>query len=410
METSKTPTPHLLERTIRCATLTILFFGAFAVGSWAQEESDILDPNNDQIKSWIRDLSSETYAARDYANRRVKRHLVRALPILIEMAGSATESNAESILQFIGLVASNATSDHGADAFACLERLAEDRMTYRAVVAQRILEGVTLEMRDTAVELLSKQGVTLRGRTLPVLTRSREVLNPLVIDSNFTGTEQDLKLLKWLFDVQFVKLEGPRITKGILQQVVQLPKIDSLQIVNTSLTGSDLECLLQAPDLKLLEILYTPIDDSSIELLEQLPVYGDMQFFGTDLSVAGGKDLIARVESSEVFVGRGGFLGIECEQSSLIIRRLIPEGAAERAGMRQEDKIVKIDGVNISNFDELRRELSKFADGEKVVVDVERQVHSLPRNGDFRKNRDLLFEYAPLQFVVTLQRRSSDAR
>jgi len=376
----------------------------------AQDTTETVEPNEAQIRAWITELSSENYASRESANRKISRHLAAALPLVIESAESTVDSGAEPLLQFLGFVASDGFSEQGEKAYACLERISRDRMTHRAVVAQRILENIAVQMRDMALDRLGQAGISCENRYLSVLTRTIEVRNALVIDGRFTGKPQDLELLKWLFDVQFVKLEGSLITKGVLEQVSRMPRLNSLQIIDTTLQGSDLLCLLSAPDLKLLEILYTPIDDSSISILEQLPVFGDMQLFGTRLSNQGAKDLIARVDSANVFVGKGGFLGIVCEPSSLIIREVVLNGPAERAGIRTLDKLLKVDGVSISNFDELRRELAKSADGEKVLVEFERPVITF-RRGENRNNGPdgpRLDAYSPMKVEVTLGRRPSE--
>jgi hypothetical protein len=370
----------------------------------------IAEPTEAQIRQWIEELGSENYAARESASRRISRHLAIALPLVLESAELATGSNGEQLLQFVGFVASEAFTEPGMQAYACLERIANNRTTHRAVVAQRILEGISVQMRDLAIDRLSRVGITVETRYLSVLTRTIEVRNALVIDSRFTGQETELSLLKWLFDVQFVKLDGPRINRVILDQVSRMTKLNSLQIIDTNLQAADLECLLNAPDLKLLEILYTPIDDSSIAILEQLPVFGDMQLFGTKISAQGAKDLVARIDSANVFVGRGGFLGIQCEPSSLIIREVVPNGPADRSGIRNLDKLLRIDGVAISNFDELRRELAKSADGEKVIVEFERPVMTFRRPSGRGNGPDAprLDAYSPMKVEVILGRRPSE--
>jgi hypothetical protein len=372
--------------------------------------TEITQPSEAQIRKWIEELASENYAARESASRRISRHLTLALPLVLESAESAKDSNAEQLLQFLGFVASEAFTESGMRAYACLERIANDRTTHRAVVAQRILESISVQMRDLAIDRLSRIGISVETRYLSVLTRTIEVRNALVIDSRFTGKEDELVLLKWLFDVQFVKLDGPRINREILNEVSKMSRLNSLQIIDTTLQASDLECLLNAPDLKLLEILYTPIDDSSIAILEQLPVFGDMQLFGTKISAQGAKDLVARIDSANVFVGRGGFLGIQCEPSSLIIREVVPNGPADRSGIRNLDKLLRVDGVPISNFDELRRELAKSADGEKVVVEFERPVMTFRRPNGRGNGPDgpRLDAYSPMKVEVTLGRRPSE--
>jgi membrane-associated protease RseP (regulator of RpoE activity) len=198
-----------------------------------------------------------------------------------------------------------------------------------------------------------------------------------VIDQEFRGIQEDIDLLPWLFDIQFVKLEGPAISPEILQAVVKLPQLRSLQIVETKLTSKDLRPLLAASDMDLLEILYSPVDDQCIEILQDVPIFGDLQLFGTELSAKGATELIARMETANVFVGRGGFLGVTCDPGSLVIQQAIKDGPAFKAGIKMNDKLRKINGVPIYNFEDLRKQLAKSAAGESVVVEYDRPVWSL---------------------------------
>jgi len=375
----------------------------------------------DMILGWIADLRNESYSARETASRKISRHLSASLPLLIQTAESDLGDDSDAILQFLGFVGQDAISDDGKLAFECLKRIAAERTTHRALVAQKVLENISIQMRDLAMERLRRTGITCENRYLSVLTRMKEINNALVIDQRFNGTVADLELLPWLFDVSFVKLEGPKIQRDVLKLVAKMPKLNSLQIIETELTSADLECLRDAPDLELLEILYTPIDDSGIAMLEQIPIFGDLQLFGTQLSARGAKEVVERIDTANVFVGRGGFLGITCEPSSLLIREVITDGPAYNAGIRTLDKLLRIDDVAISNFDELRRELAKSAAGEKVMVEFERPLMSLRRRGN--PGRDLQLEnnqpdaqdrqgaldpLAPIRVPVTLGRRPSD--
>lgn len=363
---------------------------------------------SEQIHQWIAELKSENYSARESASRKISRHLDEALQLVVKAAEEESDLGGEPLLQFLGFVGQDALSSEGRLAFDTLKKIAEERTTNRAVVAQKILENISIQMRELAMDRLKRAGVSCEDRYLSVLTRMKEIKSALVIDQRFTGTERDLELLPWLFDVQFVKLEGPAITREVLALVAKMPKLNSLQIIETSLQSSDIECLTEAPDLELLEILYTPIDDESIDILERLPVFGDLQLFGTLLTAKGAIEVVDRIDTANVFVGRGGFLGITCEPSSLIIREVIPEGPAALAGIRTLDKLVSVDGVPIGNFDELRRELAKSASGEKVMVEYERPMVSFRRDPTSDAPGMRQVEYTPFRVEVTLGRRPSD--
>jgi hypothetical protein len=281
------------------------------------------------------------------------------------------------LLQFLGFVAQDAWSDQGKLAYECLGQIAKERTTQRAILAQKIIQSISVSMREQTLERLERVGVLCQDRELSVLTQVRQVKNALVIDQEFRGTQEDIDLLPWLFDIQFVKLEGPAISPEILQAVVKLPQLRSLQIVETKLTSKDLRPLLAASDMDLLEILYSPVDDQCIEILQDVPIFGDLQLFGTELSAKGATELIARMETANVFVGRGGFLGVTCDPGSLVIQQAIKDGPAFKAGIKMNDKLRKINGVPIYNFEDLRKQLAKSAAGESVVVEYDRPVWSL---------------------------------
>jgi hypothetical protein len=379
-------------------------------------------PAQKQINAWVQELSDDRFAVREAAQQQLVKHLGDSLPTLIQIAETphtdqfASESS-DAVLQFLGIIAQDALSDQGKLAYGCLTRISQERTTQRAIMAQKIIQSIAVEMRQRALDRLERVGVVCADRHLSVLTQLRDVKNALVIDEQFTGTEDDLALLPWLFDVQFVKLEGPAVSRTMLEKIVSLPQLRSLQVIETNLRSEDLRPLLLAPDMDLIEILYSPVDDQCIKILEDVPIFGDLQLFGTDVSAQGALELVARIETANVFVGRGGFLGITCEPSSLVIQESIPNGPASKAGIRMNDKLRKINGVPIYNFDDLRKQLAKSAAGESVAVEYDRPIMALrpleqnPEN----KNRNpggiqrlQLDGYETRQVDVILGKRPSD--
>ena len=366
----------------RVAALTaLLLVLGRTVPSNAQEEpsqrASSQTPTQEQIEAWVKELKDERFAVREAAENQLARNLTIILPTLIEIAKADGSGSPCGLLQFLGFVAQDAWSDQGKLAYACLGQIAKERTTQRAILAQRIIQSISVSMREQTLERLERVGVLCQDRELSVLTQVRQVKNALVIDQEFRGTQEDIDLLPWLFDIQFVKLEGPAISPEILQAVVKLPQLRSLQIVETKLTSKDLRPLLAASDMDLLEILYSPVDDQCIEILQDVPIFGDLQLFGTELSAKGATELIARMETANVFVGRGGFLGVTCDPGSLVIQQAIKDGPAFKAGIKMNDKLRKINGVPIYNFEDLRKQLAKSAAGESVVVEYDRPVWSL---------------------------------
>jgi hypothetical protein len=335
-------------------------------------------PSAQDIQNWVEQLEDDRFAVREIAQQQLSRQLSSILPKLIELAESPQSSTSNALLQFLGFVSQDALSQQGKAAFESLKRIAAERTTQKAILAQKILESVSVQMREQALDRLERVGILVADRHLSVLTQLKDVKNALVIDERFLGTEDDLAMLPWLFDVEFVKLEGARVSRQMLEYVIKMPQLRNLQIIETNLQSQDLRPLIAAPDMDLIEILYSPVDDQAIEILEQVPIFGDLQLFGTDVSATGAETLVEKIETANVFVGRGGFLGITCEPSSLVIQESIPEGPASKAGIRMNDKLKKINGVPIQNFEDLRKQLAKSAAGESVLVEYDRPMMSMP--------------------------------
>ena len=334
-------------------------------------------PSAQDIQNWVEQLDDDRFAVREIAQQQLSRQLSSILPKLIELAESPQSNTSSALLQFLGFVSQDALSQQGKAAFESLNRIAAERTTQKAILAQKILESVSVQMQEQALDRLERVGILVADRHLSVLTHLKDVKNALVIDERFLGTEDDLAMLPWLFDVEFVKLEGARVSRQMLEYVIKMPQLRSLQIIETNLQSQDLRPLIAAPDMDLIEILYSPVDDQAIEILEQVPIFGDLQLFGTDVSATGAETLVEKIETANVFVGRGGFLGITCEPSSLVIQESIPEGPASKAGIRMNDKLKKINGVPIQNFEDLRKQLAKSAAGESVLVEYDRPIMSM---------------------------------
>jgi hypothetical protein len=298
-----------------------------------------------------------------------------------------------------------------------LNELAASRTTGKAIRAEKILRVIGAEQREAAIRLLDTLKVSLRDRELQVMSSRVYEKQPLVIDRKFTGTGDDLACLKWLTDVEFARLEGTQISRQVLKHVIALPHLRKLQLIETNRTVEDLVILKDAPDLDLLEFVYSPIGDESVDLLLKLPVWGNLYLFGTKLSSSGQQSLKSQLDGIELFISRGGFLGVQANGNSAVINEVVRGGAAEAAGLRKNDRMLSVNGVPIQLFDDLRKQLAKFADGESVVIEIERKERisdgqekapSLEFRFDFPMQGP--YELKKLQVPVTLGKRSDITR
>ena len=222
---------------VACKLVFLLFLSGQLVGGATTSRSCNEDEPKDSPQSAVnelaleetlqrvRDLESDEFAVREESQRWLKQRLSETLPQLIEIAESSDERASQSLLQFLGFVGQDVMSAEGKIAYECLVRISKERTTQRGILSQKILEGISVQMRAQAIERLQSLGVNVTFRQLTVLTRLEGVRNALVIDEKFQGTVADLKLLQWLYDVKFVKIEGPNITGEVLEQVMRLPML-----------------------------------------------------------------------------------------------------------------------------------------------------------------------------------------
>jgi hypothetical protein len=240
------------------------------------------------------------------------------------------------------------------------------------------LDVISEEQLQQSMNKLNKLGLdAIRTREFQVISTRTPVDNAFVLNASYYGTDSDLECLRWLTQVEFARLEGPTITAEALKHVIKLPHLKRLQLAYTTLRAADLEVLVNAPDLDLLEVIYAPFGDEAVDVLNRIPVWGNLYLFGTQLTVRGQQYLKSKFDGADLTIARGGFLGIMCPPTSTEISETVKDGAAQKAGLFQNDKIQSINGVPVSVFDDVRRELANYAEGDVVTLQIFRRSEGI---------------------------------
>jgi hypothetical protein len=354
--------------------------------SWAQDNSAALI---DQINVKLDELHDASYAKREDATDFLGLHPQESIPLILKRLGTdqplTDNPLPEASLRMLRLLsnwATDPTSENGRNAVTGLQKLSEGTSTVAAIRAQNLLAELTLNYSNIVEVQLRSTGVYIGNASVQVVTTQERGRKILRIDDDFHGNADDLEGIRWLVDVDLIHARGKSITGPILKRLVTLPNLRVLQLRDVSLTPEDLEPLRNLRNLESLEIIYSPLPDSAVSLLAELPVSHSLRLFGTGLSEEAVADLSEQLEGVEFIFGRGGFLGIATiGVNSNIIRNVVKDGGAERAGLRPEDQITAINRVPIVNFDGIRRELSKYAPNENVHIDFERRILQTNEDG-----------------------------
>jgi len=336
------------------------------------------EPTDEQLEGWVVDLGDADYSTRQFANIQLNLNMNRSIPIVIRSLESANGDQSDRLFQFLSSIAADPYTEYGELAYQAIVKIALLKTTSKAIRAQKILSVIVESQRESSLTRLRSLGVEIRDRTFQVISTKTEIKDALVIDSHFTGSASDIECLRWFNNIEFVRLEGPSISKEILKQISQLPHMKRLQLVHTDLTATDLEVLSDGPDLELLEVIYASFGNEAVEVLSNLPLWNKLYLFGTKVSMSGKRELEYKLDSVDVIVAKGGFLGVQCPPTSVIIDRVVNGGAADTAKLVRDDKILSINNIPVFVFDDLRRELANYGVGEEVSIEFERKSFIAP--------------------------------
>ncbi len=170
-------------------------------------------------------------------------------------------------------------------------------------------------------------------------------------------------------------LDGKSISDELIREVLTMPALRRLVLRGQNINNSTLTVLFEARELEHLELAYASVDDGAIETLVDLPLVGSLRLFGTKLSPAGAARVKQQLDGLEIYIGKGGFLGVRTSGIDLRINSVTKGSASELGGMLPQDVITHINNKPIKLFDELRAELAHFYPGDHVSVVVERAVY-----------------------------------
>ncbi len=307
------------EAIMRSASLLVLLAAA---SIFSQPVLRAEEPEG--LRRLFEQLNSDLYHAREEATRRLIQQGAEVVEPLVEYSrsqGLEVWMRTLRILHQMALLDDEATAQAARKA---LDLLARDAATLYGQEARRIIRRLHVQERERALARLQQLG----ARFVQKITPTGMVVSFLVIDRKWKGTKKDLRLLG---------------------------KLDHLQGL----------------------ALYTSqADDSLVPVLSSLHRLQAVQLYGTRISEQGLLQL-RRVWPPEVQldVRRGGFLGVQGSDRELrcVIQAVQPGSAAEKAGLRPLDVVIKADGKPVTNFRSLTKIIAEKVPGDRLELVVLRQ-------------------------------------
>ena len=311
-----------MSRITQFAGLLLLAAVALAgpVGAVAEEAP----ATPDEIKEWIGQLGSPQFAQREAASRSLATAGLPALePLAAAIKGDDFEvaSRAMEILRGF-LEGEDETLAAAAEKLA--ESIAEGPESPVSSLAIAMLDFHHLGMVEAAREKLESLGAIVTDGFIPSGSRGTIV----VLNASWRGTADDLRLLARLRGVVQVALRGVRI------------------------------------------------DEKALGILGRLRGVESLQFYGTGVTEEALAQLAAKLPDAEIDFRKGGKLGVGGQPNigPCQITQVQDGSAAAKAGLQIGDVVVKIDGEPVLNFETLTDKVGKRGPGEKIELEVERNL------------------------------------
>jgi hypothetical protein len=339
--------------------------------AWRAEAQD---EREQRLAEWVKQLDADEFLTRETATAHLLRAGPAALPALKSVLQSGSleaTSRAFYVVRELGLIAS--LSD-GEEAWNLLKELSgRKEVPSIARRAAATLADLTQRRSNQAVSELEHLGAAIQ--------RSEEVNgipldNPITyleIGPAFRGTVADLSRLKWVADMPQVIFTGQEANDAWIKQIASMAALTELHLYRTQVTAVGLAALADHPALAQLGIYYTPIGDEALAPLAKLPALRFVKLYGTKTTIERVTDFKAAAGVAVDF-RRGAFLGVGCSvlSGNCRVTSVHKDSPADKAGLLEEDVIVRYGQSPITTFDTLTNLIRQNAEGDDVEIEVTR--------------------------------------
>lgn len=368
------------DRGCRFALLLVLL--ALAVHSGGAEppaSSDEVPPVPDgkpgrkaeekPVEYWVGQLSSDEFLRREKATRRLVDAGREAVPAIVAVLGSGDLEVTERAISVLREIAIDQSPGETDSAWGKLQQLAVAGVGSQASRAALAVEEIRQLRDQQARRVLASAGVFIGAADFVV--RARSSLEEIVqIDQQWGKDLQTLQWLRWVDGIQFARIKGDAVRPEVLRQLIRMPDLHTITLVDGQLGEETLQALLMMEQIRTLELRYTSVKPELTDRLVDLPVRGSLSLMGTGIPVETVEQMREKQPGLHIEHKQGGFLGVTCTDGFNVcqINSVVADSAADRAGLRAGDVIVGLDDTQVAEFSELQEAINRHVPGDEVEV------------------------------------------
>lgn len=339
----------------------------------------------DQIHRWVNDLNAAEFKARNQATEQLITAgpaVLNAVTAALDDAGLEVKTRVIYILHQLGAEGDIETED---EVRGVLERLAAEQTSLAAERAVEALGALDIMRQEKSLRRLEKLGAIVnRQYQEPGVTPIGLSVFLVQLDENWTGTSEDLSLLRWLRDVQQVTFAGKQVTDEWLTHLRGMSQLQILKLAETRISDDGLARLKELP-VRALLLQYMPVTDAAVEHLAACRRLTLLRAYGTRFTAAAEKAMTDR--GVRVDRRRGAFLGVTVlraqQGENWEIDRVTEGSAAELAGLKPGDVVVQYGDQPVRDFPELTAMIAKNDVGDTVTLKIRRRGKEIEKRITF---------------------------
>jgi hypothetical protein len=368
--------PMISKSLFRGAMAAMVFLAGSAGAQQVPEAKTAgqVSASADQIAGWIRNLDADEFFTRETAMLQLLDTGPAVLPSLRPiLTGGSLEATSRAlfIVRQLGLTADFDAADQSGQLLAELaERKEAPALARRAAAA---LMELTQQRSASALAELERLGVKIARREVAGGKFLDDPVLSIEVGASFTGEETDLRRLKWIVDVPILIFSGKRVSDGWVKHAAAVADLQELHLYQTGISDEGLSALAHHANVREVGLYYTGMTDSALAPLAKLPLLSFVKLYGTEITKDGKEAFTAKTHVS-VDYRRGAFLGVQGSDvgNSCPISIVHPGSPAEKAGLMQNDVIVRFGEDKVTSFGSLTDLISRCNAEDEVEVEVAR--------------------------------------
>jgi hypothetical protein len=375
-----------------CFLIAAVLFATFdASAAWSQESPSGESPppsgaeagernsgekesGGASIEYWITQLGSDQYLRRESASKNLVAAGPKAVDALVKAIRSGDLEVVERAAAALVEIAIARPPELDGGVYDQLSALANQTVGRASSAALGATRDIRSQRHAQARDALAKAGIEVKFTEF-VINATPSTRPVLDIDEQWNGEVAALQWLAWIEGVDTARVRDEAVAPDVLRFVARIPGLRSLAIVDGTVDDGVLKPLTQIERLETLDFRYSKLSDRQIDLLAAIPIRDSLNLMGTGISAAKAEELQQQLPGLQVVHRKGGFLGVTCHNDlpdRCEINEIVPNGAAEAAGLLPNDVIVQIGDAEIHRFRDLQVAINELNQGDAVDVHYRR--------------------------------------